>query len=66
MLSQAIEEVLYSFTAAGAESRWVAHSAEKDGRTVTVHFQTPVRGSVTMEVAQAVNGLRGDGPDRAS
>ena len=38
------------------------HSAEKDGQTVTVHFQTPVVGSVTVEVAQAVNGLP-HGPD---
>ena len=36
--------------------------AEKDGQTVTVHFQTPVVGSVTVEVAQAVNGLP-HGPD---
>jgi hypothetical protein len=57
LLLPEIEEVMYSFTASGAKSRFVAHSAEKNGQTVTVHFQTPVLGSVTMAVAQAVNGL---------
>ena len=62
LLLPEIEEVMYSFTAGGAGSRFVAHSAEKDGQPVTVHFQTPVVGSVTVEVAQAVNGLP-HGPD---
>ena len=37
--------------------RFVAHCAEKSGQTVTVHFQKPVTGSVTIEVAQAVSGM---------
>lgn len=66
LLLPEIEEVLYSFTASGkgdAESRFVAHTAEKDGQTVVVHFQQAVKGSVTVEVAQAVNGMRPKGPD---
>ena len=64
LLLPEIEEVLYSFTASGAESRFVAHSAEKSGQTVTAHFQKPVTGSVTVEVAQAVNGMH-PAPDSA-
>jgi hypothetical protein len=57
LLLPTIEEVMYSFTASAADSRWVAHSAMKQGKGVVVHFQTPVVGSVTVEVAQAVNGM---------
>lgn len=32
---------------------------------VTVHFQTAVTGSVTVEVAQAVNGMHSAAPDGA-
>ena len=63
LLLPSIEEVMYSFTASDHNSLWVPHSAMKQGKGVTVLFQEPVVGSVTVEVAQAVNGLQSK-PDR--
>jgi hypothetical protein len=63
LLLPTIEEVMYSFTASDHNSLWVAHSAMKQGKSITVLFKEPVVGSVTVEVAQAVNGLQAH-PDR--
>ena len=57
LLLPSIEEVMYSYTASEPGFRFVPHSAFKEGKHVSVQFQVPVTGAVTVEVSQAVNGL---------
>ena len=57
LLLPVIEQTLYSFTASDGSSPFARHYATTNGTTVTVHFETAVAGSVTMEAAQAVDGM---------
>ena len=58
LLLPEIEEVEYSFVAASASEPWVQHRALKpNGTAVVVQMSAPVRGQVTMRVAQGVRGM---------
>jgi len=63
LLLPSIEQVEYSFVAASDTEPWAQHRAivgnvsNSSSPSVTVQFQVPVRGTVTIKVAQAVHGV---------